>query len=156
MPRHHWVARAAAAFVDWAVEQEIAKESAFAQKLKHLLAGYGRRGRGSDNETPKVAISKETNSVFASWVTFWGGEGPTRQTICHFGADEFQAPGKGRSSIISTINLRLWLDRATIQFRFIGHAATYTESFCVFGPVLSSPAHASSSLAMPQIGIEIF
>jgi hypothetical protein len=41
-------------------------------------------------------------------------------------------------------------------FSVFGHCATYTGSFCVFGPVLSSPAHASISLAMPQIEIEIF
>jgi hypothetical protein len=35
----------------------------------------------------------------------------------------------------------VWLDWATIQFRFYQHCATYTGSFCVFGPVLSSPAH---------------
>jgi hypothetical protein len=28
-------------------------------------------------------------------------------------------------------------------------------SFCVFGPVLSSPAHAAASLAMPLIEIEV-
>jgi hypothetical protein len=37
-----------------------------------------------------------------------------------------------------------------------GHCATCTGSFCVFGPALGSPAHASISLAMPQIEIEIF
>jgi hypothetical protein len=35
----------------------------------------------------------------------------------------------------------IWLDWATIQFRFFGPASRYTGSFCVFGPVLSSPAH---------------
>jgi hypothetical protein len=50
----------------------------------------------------------------------------------------------------------LWLDRATIRFRFFGHAATYTGSFCVFGPALSSPAHGVISLAMEQIENEIF
>jgi hypothetical protein len=30
----------------------------------------------------------------------------------------------------------VWLDRATIQFRFIGPAAQTTGSFCVFGPAL--------------------
>jgi hypothetical protein len=50
----------------------------------------------------------------------------------------------------------LWLDWATIQFRFIGPAARTTGSFCVFGPVLSSPAHGSPSLTMDQIEIEIF
>jgi hypothetical protein len=29
----------------------------------------------------------------------------------------------------------LWLDWATIRFRFFGHCATCTGSFCVFGPV---------------------
>jgi hypothetical protein len=42
----------------------------------------------------------------------------------------------------------IWLDRATIQFRFLRHCQTYTGSFCVFGPVLSSPAHGTPSLAM--------
>jgi hypothetical protein len=49
----------------------------------------------------------------------------------------------------------VWLDRATIRFRFIGHYRTYIGSFCVFGPALSSPTHASISLAMRQIEIEI-
>jgi hypothetical protein len=56
----------------------------------------------------------------------------------------------------------LLLDWATIRFRFIGQTASYTGSFCVFGPVLSSPAHGAASLAMalqriemrwPQIGL---
>jgi hypothetical protein len=51
--------------------------------------------------------------------------------------------------------LKVWLDWATIQFRFIGPAVRCTGSFCVFGPVLSSPAHASISLDMRQIEIEI-
>jgi hypothetical protein len=45
----------------------------------------------------------------------------------------------------------VWLDWATIRFRFFGPASRYTGSFCVFGPVLSSPAHGTSSLAMEQI-----
>jgi hypothetical protein len=49
----------------------------------------------------------------------------------------------------------IWLDWATIRFRFIGPNSGYTGSFCVFGPVLSSPAHGSPSLAMDQIEIEI-
>jgi hypothetical protein len=49
----------------------------------------------------------------------------------------------------------LWLDWAPIRLRFFRPAATYTGSFCVFGPVLSFPAHAAPSLAMPHIGIEI-
>jgi hypothetical protein len=49
------------------------------------------------------------------------------------------------------IGFGVWLDRATIQFRFYQPNSGYTWSFCVFGPVLSSPAHAPSYLAMPQI-----
>ena len=45
----------------------------------------------------------------------------------------------------------IWLDWATIRFRVFGPAARTTGSFCVFGPVLSSPAHGPSSLAMDQI-----
>jgi hypothetical protein len=45
----------------------------------------------------------------------------------------------------------LLLDRPQTWFRVFGHAATYIGSFCVFGPVLSSPAHAAASLAMPPI-----
>jgi hypothetical protein len=52
--------------------------------------------------------------------------------------------------------VKLWLDRARTRFRFLRPASRYTGSFCVFGPVLSSPAHAPSSLAMPQIENEIF
>jgi hypothetical protein len=42
----------------------------------------------------------------------------------------------------------IWLDRATIQFRFLRPNSGYTGSFCVFGPALSSPAHGVTSLAM--------
>jgi hypothetical protein len=43
---------------------------------------------------------------------------------------------------------RLWLDRARNRFRFYQPNSRYTGSFCVFGPVLSSPAHGLISLAM--------
>jgi hypothetical protein len=45
----------------------------------------------------------------------------------------------------------LWLDRATIQFRFYQPNSGYTGNFCVFGPVLSSPAHGAPYLAMEPI-----
>jgi hypothetical protein len=96
---------AAAAFVDWAVERETDKESAFAKKLNQLLAGYGRRGRGSDNETPKVAISKEASSSFASWITFSGGG--RDEVFCTSAQTRFKRRGKGKSCIIPAINLRL-------------------------------------------------
>jgi hypothetical protein len=57
---------------------------------------------------------------------------------------------KGNKHTSNTNDL-LWLDWATIQFMFIGPASRYTGSFCVFGPVLSSPAHAAESLDMPPI-----
>jgi hypothetical protein len=41
-------------------------------------------------------------------------------------------------------------------FLDIAGRGALTGSFCVFGPVLSSPAHAPISLAMRQIEIEIF
>jgi hypothetical protein len=50
----------------------------------------------------------------------------------------------------------MWLDRATIRFRVLRHCQTCTGSFCVFGPVLSSPAHGSPSLPMAQIENVIF
>jgi hypothetical protein len=50
---------------------------------------------------------------------------------------------------------RLWLDRATIQFRVFGHCGTSPGSFCGFGAVLSSPAHGPRPLAMDQIENEI-
>jgi hypothetical protein len=56
---------------------------------------------------------------------------------------------------LRALGFLLWLDWATIRFRVFGHAARCTWSFCVFGPVLSSPAHVSISLAMRQIEIEI-
>jgi hypothetical protein len=37
----------------------------------------------------------------------------------------------------------------------IGHCALTTGSFCVFGPALSSPAHAAASLDMPLRRIEV-
>jgi hypothetical protein len=42
----------------------------------------------------------------------------------------------------------VWLDWATIRFRFYQHCATYTGSFCVIGPALSSPAHGLIYLTM--------
>jgi hypothetical protein len=45
----------------------------------------------------------------------------------------------------------VWLDWATIQFRFYQPNSGYTGSFCVFGPVLSSPAHGAPYLAMAPI-----
>jgi hypothetical protein len=45
----------------------------------------------------------------------------------------------------------VWLDRATTRFRVFRPNSGYTGSFCVFGPVLSSPAHGSPSLPMAQI-----
>jgi hypothetical protein len=48
--------------------------------------------------------------------------------------------------------LRLvWVDWATIRFRFLRPAARNTGSFCVFGPVLSSPAHGPPYLAMDPV-----
>jgi hypothetical protein len=44
--------------------------------------------------------------------------------------------------------LLLWLDTASRPFWVSGHCATYTGSFFVFGPGLSSPAHGLISLAM--------
>jgi hypothetical protein len=52
-------------------------------------------------------------------------------------------------------DIAIWLDRATIQFRVLRPNSGYTGRFCVFGPVLSSAAHAAASLDMPPIGIEI-
>jgi hypothetical protein len=43
---------------------------------------------------------------------------------------------------------KLWLDRATIRFRFIGPNSCYTGSNSLLRPVLSSPAHALISLDM--------
>jgi hypothetical protein len=42
----------------------------------------------------------------------------------------------------------IWLDWATIRFRFYQPNSGYTGSFCVFGPALSSPVHALISLDM--------
>ena len=47
------------------------------------------------------------------------------------------------------------LDWPLTQFGFFGHSATYIGSFYVFGPVLSSPAHAAASLDMPLRRIEV-
>jgi hypothetical protein len=49
----------------------------------------------------------------------------------------------------------LSLDWPLTRFGFFGPASCFTSSFYVFGPVLSSPAHASSSLDMPQRRIEV-
>jgi hypothetical protein len=45
-----------------------------------------------------------------------------------------------------TYRVVIWLDWATTRFRFIGPNSGYTGGFCVFGPVLSSPA---SCLTLP-------
>jgi hypothetical protein len=71
-------------------------------------------------------------------------------------AMRFRATRVGRSRPFASVQpqpvlSQVWLDWATIQFRVFGHAATCTGSFCVFGPVLSSPAHGSPSLPMAQI-----
>ena len=50
---------------------------------------------------------------------------------------------------------RISLDWPLIRFGFIGHCAHTTGSFCVFGPVLSSPAHGAASLAMALRRIEV-
>jgi hypothetical protein len=47
------------------------------------------------------------------------------------------------------------VDWPLTQFGFFGHCGAYIGSFCVFGPVLGSPAHAAASLAMPLIEIEV-
>jgi hypothetical protein len=53
----------------------------------------------------------------------------------------------------------LSLDWPLTQFGFFGHCGTSRGSFCVFGPVLSSPAHAArrraASLDMPLRRIEV-
>jgi hypothetical protein len=51
--------------------------------------------------------------------------------------------------------LTISLDWPLIQFGFIGHCGTSRGSFCVFGPVLSSPAHGAASLAMALRRIEV-
>ena len=52
-------------------------------------------------------------------------------------------------------DLEVSLDWPLIRFGFIGHCAHTTGSFCVFGPVLSSPAHGAASLAMALRRIEV-
>jgi hypothetical protein len=47
------------------------------------------------------------------------------------------------------------LDWPLTQFGVFGHFGAYTGSVSVFKPVLSSPAHAAASLAMPPIEIEV-
>jgi hypothetical protein len=58
------------------------------------------------------------------------------------------APFRCPSDFSNNCCCLLWLDWATIQFRFFRPNSCYTGSFCVFGPVLSSPAHALMSLDM--------
>jgi hypothetical protein len=48
------------------------------------------------------------------------------------------------------------LDWPLTRFGVFGHCGTYTGSFCVFGPVLSSPAaRGAASLAMALRRIEV-
>ena len=49
----------------------------------------------------------------------------------------------------------LSLDWPLTRFGFFGPASCCTSSFYVFGPVLSSPAHAAASLDMPLRRIEV-
>jgi hypothetical protein len=52
-------------------------------------------------------------------------------------------------------NVNISLDWPLTQFGFFGPASCCTSSFCVVGPVLSSPARGSPSLAMAQRRIEV-
>jgi hypothetical protein len=52
-------------------------------------------------------------------------------------------------------SLVLSLDWPLTQFGVFGPASCCTSSFYVFGPVLSSPAHAAASLDMPLRRIEV-
>jgi hypothetical protein len=45
-------------------------------------------------------------------------------------------PSGCRDQLQKMATFLVWLDRATIQFRFIGPAARTTGRSCVFGPVL--------------------
>jgi hypothetical protein len=65
-------------------------------------------------------------------------------------------PSGCRDQLQKMATFLVWLDRATIQFRFIGPAARTTGRSRVFGPVLSSPAHGAASLAMVLQRIEMF
>jgi hypothetical protein len=70
--------------------------------------------------------------------------------------DKLRLPALGEVCKAQKKDSEVLLDWATIQFRFIGPNSGYTGSFCVFGPVLSSPAHAAASLDMPLQRIKIF
>jgi hypothetical protein len=56
-----------------------------------------------------------------------------------------------RSGRAKRRTVQIWLDRARHRFRFYQPASRYTGSFCVFGPVLSSPAHGPSYPPMAQV-----
>jgi hypothetical protein len=58
-------------------------------------------------------------------------------------------------SAISLDVISLSLDWPLTQFGFFGPASCCTSSFCVFGPVLGSPAYAAASLDMPLRRIEV-
>jgi hypothetical protein len=75
------------------------------------------------------------------------------RTLRHLEASDARwRAGKNRAqSYMVGLGNNLWQDRATIQFRFLRPASRFTGSFCVFGPVLSSPAHGPPSLAMAQV-----
>jgi hypothetical protein len=80
----------------------------------------------------------------------WMGKVDLTDGFFHRKAVEFSRKYLGLK-LPETGEHEVWLDRATIQFRFLRHCRTYTGNFCVFGPVLSSPAHGSPSLPMAQI-----
>jgi hypothetical protein len=76
----------------------------------------------------------------------YGDEASNREPF-----DEQEGASNGEPFVASTQRKevpKVWLDRATIQFRCLRPNSGYTGSFCVFGPVLSSPAHGLPSLAM--------
>jgi hypothetical protein len=88
-------------------------------------------------------------------VNYMSGNDPSVSIISCTTVPPPHYPPLASFSDLVMANPAISLDWPLTQFEFIGHCARATGSFCVFGPVLSSPAHAPPSLAMPQRRIEV-
>jgi hypothetical protein len=72
--------------------------------------------------------------------------------MCYVAQLSEPSPSKGSTAILY---FDVSLDWPLTRFGFIGHCGTYTGSFCVFGPVSSSPARGAASLAVALRRIEV-
>jgi hypothetical protein len=94
----------------------------------------------SDQEQESPAVGLQTGQAASAPVDSTGLACTASRYLIPL-ASAFQTA----ATLAATSSLTHWqvsLDWPLTRFGFIGHCATYTGSFCVFVPVLSSPAHA--------------